>query len=67
VKILLTLLSLSAFLSAEYQQGKIDMHGGNNYSNYKSSTKSFETMQMGMSAFLDTNSSKKETKKKERK
>lgn len=66
MKVLLTLLLFSVIVYAEYQKGKIDMHGGNNYSDYKSSTKSFGSMQMGMSAFLDTNSSKKETHKEKK-
>jgi len=61
MKTLLTLLFLSTLIYAEYKQGKIDMHGGKGYGQYEKKENGFKTM--GLSTFLDTNSSKKETKK----
>ncbi|MDF1875967.1 hypothetical protein JHD48_09490 [Sulfurimonas sp. SAG-AH-194-I05] len=56
---ILFLLTLSSFAQENYTTGKIDMHGGKE-SNYGSFTSSkFGNNTMNMSAFLDTNASKK--------
>jgi hypothetical protein len=60
--LLLLTLSSSAQMGYEikdYETGKIDMHGGNenSYSTYKISR--FRTAPINISAFLDTNASKK--------
>ena len=51
---------------SEYEKSKIDMHGGKNYNQFGSKSSNFGKMGIGMSALLDSNSSKrtKEFKKK---
>ena len=55
---IISLLILTAS-SAEYQSAKIDMHGGQNYTQYGNSQSSVGKKSMGFSALLDNNSSKK--------
>ena len=57
MKTLLTIMAFTPLLFAEYQQGKIDMHGGK--SNYSYDKKSSFGSSMSFSSFLDKNSSKK--------
>lgn len=64
MKIVLIIIAFTSMLLAEYEKGKIDMHGGKE--NYFSAKKSAFGSSMGLSNFLDTNSSKK-TKPKEKK
>ncbi|QSZ40852.1 hypothetical protein GJV85_01540 [Sulfurimonas aquatica] len=59
----LSFISLFLLASESYERGKIDMHGGKDeYSNsgYQSG---FRSGAMGMSLFLDKNSSKKSNQK----
>ncbi|MFT5662034.1 MAG: hypothetical protein ACI9TV_002682 [Sulfurimonas sp.] len=68
MKILLFLLILNPFLQAqEYQQGKIDMHGGQ-YDNYNSiggyKDGGFRKSHGNISNFLDKNTTKTIEKKK---
>ena len=65
MKIVLIVFMVCISLFGEYQKAKIDMHGGKNYSQFGSKS-SFGKRSMGMSALLDSNSSKrtKELKKK---
>ena len=63
--IFLSIISSLAISQGDYKQGKIDMHGGN-YDSFKSSKKkSFGSSGMGMSMFLDKNSTKNIEKKKD--
>ena len=66
MKIVLTILIVCISAFGEYQKAKIDMHGGKNYNQFGSKSSSFGKRTMGMSALLDSNSSKKtkEVKKK---
>ena len=65
MKILLILIAFTSILLAEYEKGKIDMHGGKeNYSSREKS--SFQRGSMGFSNFLDTNSSKSTTPKEKK-
>ena len=53
---------LSSLIAQEYQQGKIDMHGGDYDASHYSQKHSFSCM----SDFLDRNTSKKVTVKKQK-
>ncbi len=59
---IISLLSLSCY--GEYQTGKIDMHGGKNSYLYDKKGTGFGNYTVGMSMFMDKNTSKKENKKK---
>ena len=52
------LICISSVADYTYQSGKIDMHGGN-YDNAYEMKNSFASKGMGLSSFLDSNSSKK--------
>ena len=54
---IITLIVTSLF--AEYQSGKIDMHGGKEAYIYDKKKSSFGKSSMGMSMFMDKNASKK--------
>jgi len=66
MKIVLLLSTICFVLSADYnyQSAKIDMHGGKDYSYEEGKSSSFQKMGMGMSAFLETNASKKAKQEK---
>ena len=64
MKLVAVLLALSVYLLAEYQTGKIDMHGGKNSYSHEKKKSSFGSKNMGMTLFLDKNSSKKSEDKK---
>lgn len=57
----LFLISIS-FAATTYESGKIDTHGGNK--SYLYDKKVYQAPSMGMSSFLDTNSTKETTKNK---
>ena len=57
MKAFVVVLIFCISLFAEYQKAKIDMHGGNYENDYKG--KAFGSSSMGLSSFLDKNSSKK--------
>ncbi len=59
MKMVLTIFIVCISAFGEYQKAKIDMHGGKNYSKFGTKSSSFGQMGIGMSALLDTNSSKK--------
>ena len=66
MKIILLILIASITIFAEYQKAKIDMHGGKSYSQFGSKSGGYGKNSMGISALLDSNSSKR-TKKLEKK
>ena len=59
---IITLLVASCF--GEYQTGKIDMHGGKDGYLYDNKKSAFGKSSVGMSIFLDKNSTKKTTQTK---
>jgi len=59
MKIVFILLAIYATLSANYESGKIDMHGGSYDDVYQSRQNNFRNTNLGMSTFLDKNVSKK--------
>ena len=63
--VVIVLIASSCF--GEYQSAKIDMHGGKESYLYDNKKSSFGKNSMGMSIFLDKNTSKKSLKKKEKK
>ena len=65
--IILNILSIYILAAQSYEKGKIDMHGGkDDYSNSGYQI-GFKNGGMGMSLFLDKNSSKKSSDKKNQK
>ena len=64
MRIMFITLTLLTSCFAEYQSAKIDMHGGKNYTQYGNSQSTFGKKDMGFSALLDNNSSKKTQVKK---
>ena len=67
MKLILTLLALAVYSFAEYQTGSIDMHGGKSTHSYDRKMSGFGTPSMGMSLYLDNNSSKKSEKGEKKK
>lgn len=61
MKIVLSLMTLILLAFGQYETGKIDMHGGKE-SNAYDKKKSFRSSSMGLSLFLDKNTSKKKDK-----
>jgi len=59
MKIVFILVTIYATLGADYESGKIDMHGGSYNDVYQSRKNSFSDKNLGMSSFLDKNVSKK--------
>ena len=57
MKIALVIFLLSSVGFAEYQQGKIDMHGGKEEYSYKKQS-NFSKSTFGISMFRDTNTTK---------
>jgi len=57
MKIVLFLLVAFSLSFAEYEKGKIDMHGGKEYSEY-TKKREFTTPSFGMKTFLDKNTTK---------
>ena len=67
MKTLLTTILIVSSCFADYQSGKIDMHGGKDSYLYGNKKSSFTKGSMGMSMFIDNNASKNATRKKEKK
>ena len=61
IVLVVSFITLSCF--AEYQQGKIDMHGGKDTYKYDKKKSNFVPKNMGIVLFLDKNSSKKSVEK----
>jgi len=64
MKLVLFMLMAFSLAFAEYAKGKIDMHGGKEYSEYEKK-REFQTPSFGMKTFLDKNATK-QTKPKQK-
>lgn len=63
MKTVLILIAFSVSVFAQYETGKIDMHGGKEAKVYDKK-KGFRNTSMGLSLFLDKNISTQDKKKK---